>query len=148
MSKKIRINILNRNFVLPKYAHDGDAGLDLFSTDDILLSPGERKKVGCGFSIAIPEGFLGAIAPRSGLAIEYGVTVLNSWGVVDSSYRGEVSVILINLGNNEVVFKKGSKIAQLIIIPYEKVELYIDSEKLNSTDRGEKGFGSSGIYKE
>lgn len=145
MSKKIRINILNRNFVLPKYAHDGDAGLDLFSTDDILLSPGERKKVGCGFSIAIPEGFLGAIAPRSGLAIEYGVTVLNSWGVVDSSYRGEVSVILINLSNDKAMLKKGSKIAQLIIIPYEKVELYIDSEKLNSTDRGENGFGSSGI---
>ncbi len=148
MSKKIGINTLNSNFILPKYAHDGDAGLDLFSIDDIFLPPGERKKVGCGFSIAIPEGFLGAIAPRSGLAIEYGVTVLNSWGVVDPSYRGEVSVILINLSNKEVVLKKGSRIAQLIIVPYEKVELYIDSEKLNSTDRGEKGFGSSGIYKE
>jgi dUTP pyrophosphatase len=148
MLKKIGINTLNNNFILPKYAHDGDAGLDLFSTDDISLSPGERKKVGCGFSIAIPEGFLGAIAPRSGLAIEYGVTVLNSWGVVDSSYRGEISVILINLSNDKVMLKKGSKIAQLIIIPYEKVELYIDSEKLNSTDRGENGFGSSGIYKE
>lgn len=145
MSKKIRINTLNSNFVLPKYAHDGDAGLDLFSTDDILLLPSERKKVGCGFSIAIPEGFLGAIAPRSGLAIEYGVTVLNSWGVVDPSYRGEVSVILVNLSNNEVVLKKGSKIAQLIIIPYEKAELYVDQERLNSTDRGENGFGSSGI---
>jgi dUTP pyrophosphatase len=145
MLKKIGINTLNSNFIIPKYAHDGDAGLDLYSTEDIVLLPGERKKIGCGFSIAIPEGLLGAIAPRSGLAIEYGVTVLNSWGVVDPSYRGELSVILINLSNNEVVFKKGSKIAQLIIIPYEKVELYIDSEKLNSTDRGEKGFGSSGI---
>ncbi|HOJ16003.1 MAG: dUTP diphosphatase [Caldisericia bacterium] len=148
MSKKIRINTLNSNFVLPKYAHEGDAGLDLYSTDDVILLPRERKKVGCGFSIAIPEGFLGAIAPRSGLAIEYGVTVLNSWGVIDPSYRGEVSVILINLSNNDVVLKKGSKIAQLIIVPYEKVELFIDSEKLDSTDRGEKGFGSSGIYKE
>jgi dUTP pyrophosphatase len=145
MSRKIEINQLSEDFVLPVYSHKGDAGLDLFSTEDVELFPGERKKVGCGFSIAIPEGFLGAVAPRSGLAIEYGVTVLNSWGVVDPSYRGEVSVILINLGDEKVFLKKGSKIAQLIIIPYEEIELSIVSDKLDPTSRGEKGFGSTGL---
>lgn len=145
MLRKIKVNILKKDFILPSYAHEADAGLDLYSTEDIILSPQERKIVGCGFSIAIPEGFLGAIAPRSGLAIEYGITVLNSWGVVDPSYRGEVSVILINLGNREVLLKKGSKIAQLIIVPYEKIELLAGNEKLDSTDRGEKGFGSTGL---
>lgn len=143
--KKIKINSLSKNFVFPKYSHIGDAGLDLFSTEDIELLPGERKKIGCGFSIAIPEGCLGAIAPRSGLAIDHGITVLNSWGVVDSTYRGEVSVILINLGSEKVQLNKSSKIAQLIIIPYEEVELEIVNEKLTPTSRGNNGFGSTGL---
>jgi dUTP pyrophosphatase len=144
MLRKIQINILSDNFIIPRYSHDGDAGLDLFSIEDIALDPGDRKKVSCGFSIAIPEGYLGAVAPRSGLSIEHGVTVLNSWGVIDSTYRGEVSVILINLGKEKTILKRGSRIAQLIIIPFEKIELIIDKNNLGETERGNNGFGSTG----
>ena len=144
MLKKIDINILSDKFKIPKYSHEGDAGLDLFSTEEFELNPGERKKIGCGFSISIPVGYLGAVAPRSGLSIEQGVTVLNSWGVIDSSYRGEVSVILINLGTERVKLEIGSRIAQLIIIPFQKIELIISNNNLDKTERGINGFGSTG----
>ena len=145
MLKKIEINILSDKFIIPKYSHEGDAGLDIFSTEELELNPGERKKIGCGFSISIPEGYLGAVAPRSGLSIEHGITVLNSWGVIDSSYRGEVSVILINLGDNKVKLEAGSRVAQLIIIPFQKIELIISKNILNKTERGKNGFGSTGL---
>jgi dUTP pyrophosphatase len=103
----------------------------------------ERVKIGCGFAIEIPEGYLGAIAPRSGLAYKYGLTVLNAWGVIYSSYRGEVSVILINLGTEKIRLEINSKIAQLIILPFETADL-LKVEALTKTDRGVNGFGSSG----
>lgn len=143
MSKNIKILPLRTTFKLPSYSHVGDAGLDLFSTEDVLISPMERIKVDCGFAIEIPSGYLGAIAPRSGLAIKYGLTVLNAWGVIDSSYRGEVSVILINLSNEQINLEKHSKIAQLIIVPFETVTLQ-NMQELSVTDRGKNGFGSSG----
>lgn len=143
MSKKINIFPLQTTFNLPCYKHAGDAGLDIFSPEEVLLDPGARKKIPCHFAIEIPEGYLGAIAPRSGLAEKYGITVLNAWGVIDSSYRGEISVILINLGNEQIKLEKNSKIAQLIIIPFEKVEL-VAAQALSVTERGKKGFGSSG----
>jgi dUTP pyrophosphatase len=143
MSKNIKIQPLRTTFKLPAYNHIGDAGLDLFSTEEIVISPMERKKVDCGFAIEIPKGYLGAVAPRSGLAIKYGLAVLNAWGVIDSSYRGEVSVILINFGSEPIKLEKHTKIAQLIIVPFEAVTLQIKQE-LSSTDRGENGFGSSG----
>jgi len=144
MLKSINILPLQTAFKLPCYSHPGDAGLDLYSCVKAELEPGEIKKIGCGFAIEIPDGYLGAIAPRSGLALHYGVTVLNSWGVIDSSYRGEVCVILINLGKKKVVLEKESKVAQLIILRCEKIEFSIDTHKLSSTDRGEDGFGSTG----
>lgn len=144
MLRNIKILPIQEIFSKPSYSHQGDAGLDLFSNEEISLSPMERKKVGCGFSIEIPEGYLGAIAPRSGLAYKYGLTVLNAWGVIDSSYRGEVSVILINLGTKQIKLEKNSKIAQLIILPFETVNL-IAAKELTTSDRGKNGFGSSGI---
>lgn len=143
MSKVIKILPLQDTFKIPTYSHIGDAGLDLFSVETITICPMERVKIGCGFAIEIPEGYLGAIAPRSGLAYKYGLTVLNAWGVIDSSYRGEVSVILINLGSEQIKLEKNSKIAQLIIVPYENAELSI-MQVLTVTDRGVNGFGSSG----
>jgi dUTP pyrophosphatase len=143
MSKTIKILPVQTIFKLPAYNHIGDAGLDLFSMEEIVICPMERKKVGCGFAIEIPEGYLGAIAPRSGLAYKYGLTVLNAWGVIDSSYRGEVSVILINLGSKQIKLEKYSRIAQLIILPYEVVHLST-TEALSVTERKENGFGSSG----
>lgn len=147
MKEKLEILIkpLHSNFVCPDYAHEGDAGMDLYSTEAFTLNPGEHKKVNCGFSIAIPEGFLGAVAPRSGLAHQYGVTVLNSWGVIDSTYRGDIGVILMNLGQEPVTFPVKSRIAQLIIIPCQKVELIPTEEDLNTSERGINGFGSTGL---
>jgi dUTP pyrophosphatase len=144
MLRNLKIIPLQETFNKPSYSHHGDAGLDLFSNKEIYLLPMERIKVGCGFSIEIPEGYLGAIAPRSGLAYNYGLTVLNAWGVIDSSYRGEVSVILINLGSKEIRLEKNSKIAQLIILPFETVNL-VTAQEITMSDRGKNGFGSSGI---
>lgn len=141
----IPIKKLHTDFICPEYSHQGDAGLDLYATEAFSLNPGEYKKVNCGFSIAIPEGFLGAVAPRSGLANQHGITVLNSWGVIDSTYRGEVGVILINLGREAVSFPTHSRIAQLIIIPYQKVELIPTENNLDTTERGLHGFGSTGL---
>jgi len=141
--KKISILPIQTTFKLPAYCHPGDAGLDLFSSEEVFIKPMERVKISCGFSIEIPDGYLGAIAPRSGLAYKYGLTVLNGWGVIDSSYRGEVCVILINLGSEEVRLEKNSKVAQLIIVPYETVQLEV-KQSLPATERGYNGFGSSG----
>ena len=142
---KIKINILHPDFSMPTYSHAGDAGMDLFSLEEIKLAPGERIKSPCGFSIEIPDGFFGAIAPRSGLANLYGITLVNSWGVIDSSYRGEICVIIINLGRENIILPSKTRIAQLLVIPVAKVNLIAVEEKLIETDRGAKGFGSSGL---
>lgn len=130
---------------MPAYSHIGDAGMDLYSLEEIKLAPGERKKTSCGFSIEIPEGYFGAIAPRSGLANQYGLTLVNSWGVIDSSYRGEICVIIINLGGKEIILPSKTRIAQLLVIPVVCANLIAVEEKLIETDRGAKGFGSSGL---
>ncbi|HOI25299.1 MAG TPA: dUTP diphosphatase [Caldisericia bacterium] len=142
---KIKLNILHPDFTMPVYSHPGDAGMDLFSLEEIILTQGERKKIPCGFSIEIPDGFFGAIAPRSGLANLYGITLVNSWGVIDSSYRGEICVIIINLGREKIALPPKTRIAQLLVIPVVSVELYEVKEKLIETDRGANGFGSTGL---
>jgi dUTP pyrophosphatase len=146
--KKIQIPILpmHEKFIQPEYAHEGDAGMDLHNTEAFSLQPGEYKKIQCGFSIAIPSGYFGAIAPRSGLALQTGVTVLNTWGVIDSSYRGEIAVILINLGKEERSFPVQSRIAQLIILPFQQAVFFFTEKKLEESDRGVDGFGSTGIH--
>lgn len=142
--KKIKIKILDRSIPLPRYAHDGDAGLDLYSSINCELRPFERKKIPTGIKISIPQGYAGFIQPRSGLAIKNGISIVNTPGLIDSGYRGEVCAILINLDpKNVFIIKKGDKICQLVIHKVEEVNLEI-VEDLDKTSRGEGGFGSTG----
>ena len=142
---EVKIKVLDKSIPAPKYAHIGDAGLDLYSAINCRLKPFERKKIPNGIKISIPEGYAGFVQPRSGLAIKHGIGLLNSPGLIDSGYRGEVCTIIINLDSkNEFEIKKGDKICQLIIQKIENVNLKI-VEKLDNTDRGEGGFGSTGL---
>ena len=129
---------------LPCYAHEGDVGMDLFSVADYVLKPGERKLILTGIKIAVPIGYEAQIRPKSGLALKHGISIVNTPGTIDAGYRGEVGVILINLGQEEFVIKKNSKIAQLVINKVEKAEIN-EVNMLGDTGRGEGGFGSTGI---
>jgi dUTP pyrophosphatase len=128
---------------LPSYATDHSSGLDLRTSEDISLQPGEYKLIPTGFAIEIPEGFEGQVRPRSGLALKYGIACLNSPGTIDSDYRGEVKVLLINLGKEVVHFERGERIAQLIISTYERVHVEL-VEDLKETIRSGGGFGHTG----
>ena len=141
---KVKIKILDRSIPTPKYAHKGDAGLDLYSAINCKLKPFEHKKIPNGIKISIPEGYAGFVQPRSGLAAKHGIGLLNSPGLIDSGYRGEVCTILINLDHkNEFEIKKGDKICQLVIQKVEDVTLKI-TDRLDDTSRGVGGFGSTG----
>ena len=131
---------------LPQYKTDGSAGMDLHASvkEDVVIAPGERRLIPTGIRIAIPEGYEGQVRPRSGLAINYGIGLLNSPGTIDSDYRGEIQVILINLVDSPFVVKRGDRIAQLIIAPVVKVEWEIVYQ-LPQTERGSGGFGHTGI---
>ena len=129
---------------MPKYAYSGDAGFDLKSAEATEIAPGERKVVKCGFSMAIPEGFAGLVIPRSGLAAKHGISVVNAPGLVDSGYRGEISVILLNTDKSESFnISIGDRIAQMMIVPFANAEL-VEVDSLDTTKRANKGFGSSG----
>lgn len=128
---------------LPAYATDGSAGLDLRADAKVALAPGERALVPTGISLAIPAGFEGQVRPRSGLALREGITCLNTPGTVDSDYRGEVSVILVNLGQKAVTVQRGDRIAQLVLASVERGEL-VESAALPQTGRGGGGFGHTG----
>ncbi len=128
---------------LPAYATPGSAGLDLRAAGDHRLEPGDRGLVGTGFAIALPGGCEGQIRPRSGLAVKQGVTVLNAPGTVDADYRGEVKVLLINLGQEPVEIHVGDRIAQLVVAPVSQVRL-VEVDALPETSRGAGGFGSTG----
>jgi len=128
---------------LPSYATTGSAGLDLCAAGDHRIEPGERKLVGTGFAVALPTNCEGQIRPRSGLAARSGLTVLNAPGTIDADYRGEVKVLLINLGLEPVEIVAGDRIAQLIVAPVSRLRL-IEVEDLPSTVRGAGGFGSTG----
>jgi len=134
---------LDGELPVPSQAHIGDAAVDLHSRVDISLVPGERVAVPTGIAVAIPEGHAGLVLPRSGHAIRHGVGVVNGPGLIDSGYRGEVSVLLINHGDEEVKFGRGDRIAQLAIVPVPAVR-WIEVADLDDTDRGGGGFGSSG----
>ena len=128
----------------PKYAHDGDAASDLRAACDGVIEPGMRMLIPCGFSMAIPDGYAGLVLPRSGLAVHHGITVLNAPGLIDSSYRGEIMVSLLNTDTTKPFeFLQGDRIAQLMIIPYPQVS-FISVDSIDETDRGSGGFGSSG----
>jgi dUTP pyrophosphatase len=133
---------LNRELPLLAYAKPGDAGLDL-SLEAVTLEPGDRRLVPTGLAVAIPEGHAGLVLPRSGLAMQKGVTVLNAPGLIDSGYRGELKVLLINHGAAAVGIERGERIAQLVIQPVAHARL-VEVERLPDSARGEGGFGSTG----
>jgi dUTP pyrophosphatase len=144
MSVKVLIKRLDPGVPLPIYAKGGDAGADIVSAVDITLAPGERALVPTGISIALPDGYVALVHPRSGLAIKHGVTMVNAPGTVDAGYRGELKLILINHDPSESVsFKRGDRVAQLVIQQVERAE-FIEVQELPGSGRGTDGFGSTG----
>jgi dUTP pyrophosphatase len=140
---ELAIQRLHADAVVPQRAYTGDAGLDLASCERIELGPGERALVGTGLAVAIPEGYAGFVQPRSGLAARHGLTVVNSPGLVDSGYRGELRVVLLNTDRTEpFVVEPGMRIAQLVVLPVPELEL-VEVDELPSSERGVRGFGSS-----
>lgn len=138
----INIKKLDEKAIIPTRAHINDAGADLYSIEDIVIPPSSRATIKTGISIEIPTGFYGRVAPRSGLAAKYGIDILA--GVVDSTYRGEILVIMLNTDtSNSFKVSCGDRIAQLIVQHHQNY-YFIESEELSSTDRGSGGFGSSG----
>jgi dUTP pyrophosphatase len=127
----------------PDYATPGAAGMDVVAAESLTLAPGARAAVATGFAIAIPEGFEVQVRPRSGLALKHGITCLNTPGTIDSDYRGEVKVILANLGSEPFEIVRGERIAQLVPAPVQRAA-FREVEDLDSTSRGEGGFGSTG----
>ena len=128
---------------VPAYATHGSAGLDVVAAEDVTLSPGSRHAVATGFAIAIPDGYEVQVRPRSGLALKHGITCLNTPGTIDHDYRGEVKVILANLGNESFDVRRGERIAQLVPAPVQKAR-FCEVEILGQTSRGAGGFGSTG----
>jgi dUTP pyrophosphatase len=140
---KLLIQRLGPDAVIPERAYAGDAGLDLAASERIEIGPGERAVVGTGLAVAIPEGYAGFVQPRSGLASRHGISVVNSPGLVDSGYRGELRVVLLNTDRVDAfVIKPGMRIAQLVILAIPHVELS-EVEDLPESERGGQGFGSS-----
>lgn len=130
---------------LPSYATDGSAGLDLPSAITCSLKPGERLLIPTGFVIALPQGHEGQIRPRSGLALKYGITVLNAPGTIDSDYRGEIKVLLVNLGQEEFHIQRGQRIAQLIVASVTRITWREEVILPHATERQDGGFGSTGL---
>ena len=132
----------------PVYAHAGDAGADLVSTETLTLAPGQRATIGTGVSIALPAGYVALVVPRSGLAAKHGLTVVNTPGTVDAGYRGEIKVILLNTDATEpYAVAAGDRIAQLLVLPVTRAR-FIPVERLPGTERGDGGFGSTGYRTE
>jgi dUTP pyrophosphatase len=141
---ELQIKLLDEGLEMPRYHHEGDAGLDLPSRVDLVLEPGARAMIPTGIAVAIPPGYAGFVLPRSGLASRHGIALVNSPGLVDSGYRGEMSIVMINTDKHETFhIKRGDRIAQLVIQKVEEVKLVRVAE-LDNTSRGEGGFGSTG----
>tara|TARA_Y200000002_G_C22583309_1_gene621831 strand:- start:54 stop:503 length:450 start_codon:yes stop_codon:yes gene_type:complete len=137
--------VKDKNFSFPSYQTDGSAGMDLsaFIKEDILIKPNERKLISTGIAISLPQNLEAQVRPRSGLAIKHGITVLNSPGTIDSDYRGEIKVILINHSQDDFIVKNKDRIAQVVFSKFTKVSLE-ETDNLDETSRGQKGFGSTG----
>jgi dUTP pyrophosphatase len=139
----IGVRRLREDAVLPSHAYDGDAGLDLSACEALTLAPGARAVVGTGIAVEIPEGYAGFVQPRSGLAARHGIGVVNSPGLIDSGYRGEVHVVLLNSDQSEAfTVEPGMRIAQLVVVPVASVRV-TEVEELAVSERGGRGFGSS-----
>jgi dUTP pyrophosphatase len=135
----------NADITLPKYQTDGAAAFDLHAAvkESVVLKPGERKLIPTGFMMEFPKGFVAHIVPRSGLALKYGIGIVNSPGTIDSDYRGEVGIILTNFGHENFTVNRNDRVAQMLIKRYEHAEL-VEAYDLSSTERGTGGYGSSG----
>lgn len=141
---QVLITRIDASVAIPTYAKGGDAGADLTTTKDFTLAPGERQLVPTGISIALPDGYVALVHPRSGLALKHGVSLVNGPGTIDAGYRGEISCILINHDPHESIsFKKGDRIAQLIIQKVERAD-FVELSELPGSGRGVGGFGSTG----
>lgn len=141
---ELPVRRLRPDAVVPARAYDGDAGLDLTSCERVVLEPGERAVVHTGLAVAIPEGYAGFVQPRSGLAARNGLTIVNTPGLVDSGYRGEVLVVLLNTDREQAfVVEPGMRIAQLVVMPIPTLEP-VEVEELPESERGARGYGSSG----
>ena len=143
----INLSVINKsNNPLPKYQTKQSSGVDLcaFLLSDLVLKPNDRKLIGTGLHIALPEGYEAQIRPRSGLAFKYGITIINSPGTIDADYRGELKIALINHSNVDFVIKNGDRIAQMVISKYEQISFTL-TDSLDETERGEGGYGHTGI---
>lgn len=140
----VSVQKLCSDAIMPTRAKPNDAGFDLSTIEDFQIAPGERYLASTGLALAIPPGYVGQICPRSGLALKYGLTIVNAPGIIDADYRGIIKVILFNTGNIPIEFKKGDRIAQLLILQLAPTVL-TEVSSLNETSRGTGGFGSSGV---
>ena len=141
---RLLVEKINEKAIIPFKAHEGDAGMDLFSIEEAILKPMERKLIHTGIKIQLPKNTEAQIRPRSGLALNNGITILNTPGTIDEGYRGEIGIILINLGTEEFKVEESMKIAQMIIKPILSLEVE-EVVELTETTRGEGGFGSTGV---
>jgi len=140
----LRVEKINEKAIIPNYAHEGDAGLDLYSVEKLVLAPGERGLIHTGIKIELPKNTEAQIRPRSGLALKNGISLVNAPGTIDEGYRGEIGVIIINHGLESFTVEEGMKIAQMVIKPVWRVEVE-EVVSLSDSERGEKGYGSSGV---
>ena len=140
---ELPIQRLHEDAVVPARAYVGDAGLDLAAREHVKLGPGERAVVGTGLAVAIPDGYAGFVQPRSGLAARHGITIVNAPGLIDSGYRGEVQVVLLNTDSTQTfAVEPGMRIAQLVVLAVPELEL-LETDELPESERGVRGFGSS-----
>lgn len=144
---KVKVKKLNENAILPKYAHDTDAGADITSIEDIEILSGETKLIKTGLALEIPTGYEVQVRPRSGLSLKTSLRIANAPGTIDSSYRGEVGIIIDNIGKETIKINKGDKVAQLLIAPTPMM-IFEEIDELSDTDRGKGGFGSTGVNNE
>ena len=142
---KLKIQRVVEDVKIPSYAHEGDAGMDLYAAEEYLLRPCERKLVNTGIKIALPIGYEAQVRPKSGLALKHGISIVNTPGTIDAGYRGLVGVIAINHGTEDFKIEKNQKIAQMVINKVEAAEIE-EVPELEDTSRGEGGFGSTGSH--
>ncbi|HLC97142.1 MAG TPA: dUTP diphosphatase [Candidatus Nanoarchaeia archaeon] len=142
----IKIQKIKESATMPHYAHQGDAGVDLYAAEEYDLEAGKRVLVSTGIKIAVPPGYEAQVRPKSGLALEHGISIVNTPGTIDSGYRGEIGIIVINLGNKGYKIEKGKKIAQMVFTKVEEA-VFEEVSELDKTSRNEGGFGSTGLKK-
>lgn len=141
---KVRRLAHGEGLPLPAYATEGAAGMDVVSAEDVTLAPMARHAVATGFALAIPEGYEVQVRPRSGLALKHGISLPNTPGTIDSDYRGELKIIMVNLGDQPFAIARGDRIAQLVVAPVQPAR-FVEVAELDATDRGAGGFGSTGV---